>query len=419
MSSVEIARPIHLQRLIDSRHNGLIKVITGIRRCGKSYLLNKLFCDYLHRTGVDEAHIIKVNLEDRRLVALRQPDKLLAYIDSRMADGKMYYILLDEVQRVAEFEDVLNSFLSVENADVYATGSNSQFLSKDLITTFRGRSDAIHLAPLSFAEFATVQGGDASVLLQEYLVYGGMPQAVQMRDVVKRQQYLTELMDSVYLRDIKERYNIDKDAELLELINVVASNIGGLINAKKIERTFQSKKHVTLSDDTIGRYLQMLEDAFLISSAMRYDIKGKNYISTPLKYYFADLGLRNARLNFRQVEFPHLMENCIYNELRLRGFAVDVGQIQTVVRTQDAVQRQTFEVDFVCNQGYKRCYIQSAYALPTEEKTRQEKQSLRMIDDSFQKVIIVGTPTPTYQTEEGIVVLGLQDFLMHPDSLTL
>ncbi|MGI6243164.1 MAG: ATP-binding protein [Prevotella sp.] len=419
MANIEISRDIHLQKLISAKHDGLIKIITGIRRCGKSYLLNNIFCNHLHSEGIDDAHIIKIDLENRRIAELRNPDNLIAYIDSRMTDDKMYYILLDEVQRVDQFEDVLNSYLCVKNADVYATGSNSQFLSKDIITTFRGRSEEIRMAPLNFTEYCSIKQGDPATLLHEYMMYGGMPKAATMTDEAKRKQYLRDLVDNVYLRDIKERYNIDKDAELLELINVIASNIGCLTNAKKIEHTFKSKKNVTITDDTIRKYLQMLEDAFLVNSSIRYDIKGKNYINTPLKYYFSDLGLRNARLNFRQIEYPHLLENCIYNELLLRGLSVDVGQLQIVARHQDKVQRETLEVDFVCNQNYKRYYIQVAYAMPTEEKKQQEMRPLQTIDDSFKKIIIVGTPTPTYQTEDGIVVMSVYDFLAKPDSLSI
>lgn len=419
MSKVEIARDLHLQNLAANMHNGLIKVVTGIRRCGKSYLLNKIFYDYLRSTGVDDAHIVRVDLEDRRLAELRQPDNLIAYIDSRMTDNGMYYILLDEVQRVADFEEVLNSYLSIDNADVYASGSNSQFLSRDLVSTFRGRSVQIRMAPLSFSEFCSVRVGDAYALLHEYMLYGGMPQAVAMQDETQRQQYLKELVDNVYLKDVKERYGIERDAAFVQLVNVIASNIGGLTNAKKIERTFQSRLGVPITDDTIRNYLQMLEDAFLISPAVRYNIKGKKHINTPLKFYFSDLGLRNARLNFRQVEYLHLMENCIYNELCQRGLSVDVGEVRTVTRVQGAARRETLEVDFVCNLGYKRCYIQSAYALPSEEKRVQEIRSLQMIGDSFQKIVIVGTPTPTYQTEEGIVVMSVYDFLSNHDSLSL
>ena len=419
MSKTEIARDLHLQNLAANMYNVLIKFVTGIRRCGKSYLHNKIFYDYLRSKGEDDAHIVRVDLENRRLAELRQPDNLIAYVDSRMTDNGMCYILLDEVQRVADFEEVLNSYLSIDNADVYASSSNSQFLSRDLISTFRGRSVQIRMAPLSFSEFCSVRAGDAYALLHEYMLYGGMPQAVAMQDVTQRQQFLKELVDNVYLKDVKERYGIEKDAAFVQLVNVIASNIGGLTNAKKIERTFQSRLGVPITDDTISNYLQMLEDAFLISPAVRYDIKGKKHINTPLKFYFSDLGLRNARLNFRQVEYPHLMENCIYNELCLRGLSVDVGEVRTVTRVQGAARRETLEVDFVCNLGYKRCYIQSAYALPSEEKRVQEIRSLQMIGDSFQNIVIVGTPTPTYQTEEGIVVMSVYDFLSNHDSLSL
>lgn len=417
---MEIKRDIHLNRIIARKGNGMIKVITGIRRCGKSYLLFNLFYNYLKEQGIDDEHIIKIDLEDRRNAALRDPDALLQYIDSKMADSLPYFILLDEVQLVCNFEDVLNSYLKIPNADVYVTGSNAKFLSKDVITEFRGRGDEIHITPLSFLEFTSIKEGSQESLLNEYLTYGGLPQVATMTDTQQKIEYLNNLFTHTYLRDIKERYEIQKDDDLEELISLIASNIGSLTNPSKLENCFKSVKKSAISKDTIKTYLDLLQDAFLIERSIRYDIKGKKYIDTPSKYYFTDLGLRNARLNFRQTEFTHLLENAIYNELRLRGLSVDVGQISVVKSGENGKkQRSTLEVDFVCNQGYKRYYIQSAYALPTEEKMQQEMNSLQKIKDSFQKYIIVGTPTPTYQTEDGIVIMNIYDFLTNPNSLTI
>ena len=414
MVIMEIQRNIHLNRLISGRHNGMIKVVTGLRRCGKSYLLFNLFAKYLRNEGVDDAHIIKVNLEDRRNLALRDPDNLLAHIDSKLKDDQMHYILLDEVQFVSHFEDVLNSFLHVNNADVYVTGSNAKFLSKDVITEFRGRGDEIRLRPLSFQEFVSVREGmDKADALDEYLTYGGLPQVVLMDSPVEKRKYLKNLFLHTYLRDIQERHKIKNDADLEELVNIIASSIGGLINPRKIMNTFRSVKHSDISQDTIKRYLDHLEYAFLIEKALRYDIKGKRYIDTPAKYYFDDLGLRNARLNFRQTEPTHLLENAVYNELNLRGYSVDVGQVNQFVTGDDGKRaRRTLEVDFVCNEGYRRSYIQVAYRLPDEEKIDQELNSLRNIKDSFQKVVIVGGHYPTYQNEEGIYFMSIYDFLL-------
>lgn len=417
---MEIKRNIHLNRIIARKGNGMIKVITGMRRCGKSYLLFTLFHNYLLEQGVDEQHIIKVDMEDRRNAALRNPDALLNYIDSRMTDSQQYYILLDEVQLVAEFEDVLNSYLKITNADVYVTGSNAKFLSKDVITEFRGRGDEIRITPLSFQEFMSAKEGNREDLLNEYLTYGGLPQVVTMDEIERKVEYLKNLFTHTYIRDIKERYEIKKDDDLEELINLVASNIGSLTNPTKLENCFKSVKQSCLSKDTIKNYIDLMQDAFIIEKSIRFDIKGKKYIDTPSKYYFTDLGLRNARLNFRQTEFTHLLENAIYNELRLRGYSVDVGQIPIFTIGEDGKrQRSTLEVDFVCNLGYKRCYIQSAYALPTEDKMKQEFNSLLRIKDSFKKIVIVGMPTPTYQNEEGILTINIYDFLMNPDSLNI
>ncbi len=410
---MEIKRDIHLKRLIASRHNGLIKVVTGIRRSGKSYLLRTLFKNFLMENGTKMDHIIEIDLENRRNKKYRDPDLLMEYIDSRIVDGDMYYILLDEIQLVDEFEDVLNSYLSIGNADVYVTGSNSRFLSKDVITEFRGRGDEIHIMPLSFAEFSLARTGMESYkMLQEYLTYGGLPYVCNEPDKQKKISYLQGLFERTYLTDIKERYHIRGVEVMDELLNVVASGIGGLTNPSKIENTFRSVKGVTLNQNTVKEYLGMLEDSFLITRCIRYDIKGRRYIDTPQKYYFEDLGLRNARLGFRQVEDTHLMENLIYNELRLRGYLVDVGIVPTRVRDGDGVYRRNqLEVDFVCNRGSERVYVQAAYRLPTEEKREQEMASLLKIDDSFRKIIITEDLIEHHLDENGVEWMNVYDFL--------
>lgn len=395
----------------------MIKVITGMRRCGKSYLLFNLFPNALKVEGVDEQHIIKVNLEDRRNKILRDPDKLLEYIDSKLMDNDMYYVLLDEVQMVREFEDVLNSYLHVKNADVYVTGSNARFLSKDVITEFRGRGYEVRVHPLSFQE---IRGARPEVPIEQlwvdYMTYGGLPQVVTMDSDKERSTYLKGLFKHTYLKDIKERHDIKLDDDLEELIGTLASSIGGLTNPRKLADTFHSIKKSKISQDTIKVYLDYLQDAFIIERALRYNIKGKRYIDTPSKFYFEDLGLRNALLNFRQVEKTHLMENAIYNTLRSRGMDVDVGEVIWNTKDNDGKKiRKTLEVDFVCNQGYKRLYIQSAYSIPDDEKRDQELQSLRRIDDSFQKIVIVGNHGPHYQNEDGILFIDIYDFLMRED----
>jgi len=415
---MEIKRSIYLQKLIDSKHNGMIKVVTGMRRCGKSYLLFTLFFNHLKENGVEDSHIIQVDLEDRRNKALRDPDALLEYIDGKMTDSKMYYILLDEVQHVREFEDVLNSYLKVKNADVYVTGSNSKFLSKDVITEFRGRGDEIKIAPLCFREFMSVYEGSREQALEEYLTYGGLPKLVTITGKEKKIEYLKGLFTKTYLTDIKERYKIKNDSDLEELIDVIASSIGGLMNPTKIENTFATVKHSRISHNTIKNYLDILQDVFLIEKSIRYDIKGRKYIDTPAKYYFSDIGLRNAHINFRQYEITHLMENLIYNELRLRGLAVDVGVVVINTKDENGIsQRKQLEVDFVCNQGSKRCYIQSALRLPTEEKREQELRSLKNIDDSFQKFVITEDPIKKYQDDNGIVFMNIYEFLLDENSL--
>ena len=417
---MEIKRDIHLNRLISRKNNRMIKVVTGVRRCGKSYLLFELFCNHLKEQGVDDRHIIRVDLEDRRNELLRDPDTLLQYIDSRFVDTDMHYILLDEVQLVHEFEDVLNSFLKVKNADVYVTGSNARFLSKDVITEFRGRGDEVRIAPLSFSEFMSVRSGNRDDLLNEYMTYGGLPQVVLTEDENAKAEYLKNVFTHTYLRDIKERYGIRRDGDIEDLMDIIASNLGTLTNPTRIENTFRSVKHSTITKDTIKSYLDMLQDSFLVNKSLRYDIKGRRYIDTPSKYYFEDTGLRNARLGFRQTEFPHLLENVVYNELRLRGFSVDVGQVEITGRTEHGNRKRSLlEVDFVCNKGYRRYYIQTALAMPDAEKANQELNPLRKIEDGFQKFVILGSPTPKYQNSEGITIMNIFDFLLHPDSLSV
>lgn len=410
---MEIRRDIHLKRLIASRHNRLIKVVTGIRRSGKSYLLRVLFKNYLIDNGIKEDHIIELDFENRRNKKYRDPDMLIEYIDSRMVDEDMYYILLDEIQLVSEFEDVLNSYLSIKNADVYVTGSNSRFLSKDVITEFRGRGEEIHITPLSFAEFSSAHPEMESYrALQEYLTYGGLPYVCTEPNEQKKISYLQGLFEKTYLTDIKERYHIRGIDVMDELLNVVASCIGGLTNPSKIENTFRSVKGIKLNQNTVKEYLEMLEDSFLITRCVRYDIKGRKYIDTPQKYYFEDLGLRNARIGFRQVEETHLMENLIYNELRIRGYLVDVGVVPTRVKDLDgAYRRSQLEVDFVCNRGSERVYVQSAYRLPTEEKRKQEMASLLKIDDSFRKIIITEDLIKRHMDENGVEWVNVYDFL--------
>ena len=415
---MNINRDIYLQRLVDSRHNRMIKVITGVRRCGKSYLLFHLFTEWLFAKGVAEDHVITVNLEDRRNKSLRDPDNLLAYIDGRMTDKDMYYILLDEIQMVDEFEDVLNSYLNVDNADVYVTGSNAKFLSKDVITEFRGRGDEIHMLPLSFGEFYSVYEGDYKMALDEYLTYGGLPQILSYKTEKQKADYLKGLFEKTYISDIVGRYHVKNEAELGELVNIVASAVGSLTNPTKIVNTFATVKNVKITNDTVKKWLVYLCHSFLVSRAMRYDVKGRRYIDTPSKYYFSDLGLRNARLNFRQNEKTHLMENMIYNELLYRGFNVDVGVVVTELTSSEGKrQKVQLEIDFVCNQGSRRYYIQSAYKMDSDEKRRQECLSLLKVDDSFKKIVIVADDQLVHHDDHGITTICLRDFLTQPSAL--
>lgn len=387
-----------------------------MRRCGKSYLLFTLFKNYLIKQGVKEDHIIGVNLENRLNKSLRDPDALLQYIDSRLSSDGQYYVMLDEVQMVSEFEDVLNSFLSISNVDVFVTGSNAKFLSKDVITEFRGRGDEIHVRPLTFREVADFRDDYSQDMIREYMLYGGLPQVVLENDDNKKMSYLEQQMEHTYLRDIKERYEVRQDSDLSELVDIMASCVGGLTNPPKIADTFKSVKHSSISVDTIRLYLEYMEDAFVLERVTRYDIKGRKYIDSPFKYYFEDLGLRNARLGFRQAEPTHMMENMLYNELRAIGMKVDVGQVFTEVKIEDGSrQRKTLEIDFVCNRGYERVYIQSAYAMETEEKRDQELTSLRKLRDGFRRIVIVNGLQPTYMNEEGVYIINLMDFLRDPE----
>lgn len=413
---MNIERPIYLQRLINRRHNGMIKIITGLRRSGKSYLLFTLFCQYLKEQGIDDSQIIKLDLENIYNERYRKPLPLLEYIGQRVTDTREYFILIDEIQLLDRFEEVLNTLLKNPQLDVYVTGSNARFLSKDVVTTFRGRGDELRIHPLSFSEYMSVKP-DAPFLethLNEYVLLGGLPQTVTMPTEQQKKSYLQQLFSNTYLIDIKERYSIRNDDDLEELIDVMASSIGSLTNPQKIANTFRSEKRSTITRDTVKTYLDYMQDAFLIERAVRYDIKGRKYIDTPAKYYFEDLGLRNVRLNFRQTEHTHLMENLIYNELRMRGYSVDVGQvIQNTKNEKGISERKQLEVDFVCNRGQDRIYIQSAYALPSEEKTEQELRSLKQIKDSFQKVVIVGGMQPTFRNDDGILILNIFDFLLN------
>lgn len=415
-----IIRDIYLNRLIASKHNGLIKIITGLRRCGKSYLLFKLFKEHLRNVGVDDNHIIQVDLEDRRNKNLRNPDVLLAHIDSKMKDNDMYYILLDEVQCVKDFEDVLNSYLKIENADIYVTGSNSKFLSTDIITEFRGRGTQICVHPLSFAEIMSVDQRHPIDVWNDYYTYGGLPLVLSLSTDEAKESYLKDLYAKVYLTDIKDRYSIRCDSELQELLQIIASTIGSPTNPSKLENTFKSVKNVTLSSKTINTYLSYLEDAFLIEKSIRYDIKGKKYINTLAKHYFTDMGIRNAILGFRQMEENHIMENVIYNELRIRGYSVDVGMVETRPLNSEGKRiRKQYEVDFVANRGSQRYYIQSAFIMPTDSKERQESNSLLNIDDAFKKIIIVKDYIKPKRNQLGIITIGLIDFLLKPELMEM
>ncbi len=429
---MEIRRDFYLDKLIKRKNNGLIKVITGIRRCGKSYLLNTIFYHYLLENGVDKSHIIRfafdsaddlyligeslINIEKEKRGA--DPEKFMAYIRSKITDENMYYLLLDEVQMLDCFESVLNGYLRKENMDVYVTGSNAKFLSKDIITEFAGRGDEIHMYPLSFSEFMSVYPGDKYEGLSEYMLYGGIPLVVLREDADDKAAVLENLFTEIYIKDIYRRNRVKNQGELEDLLNILSSAIGSLSNPEKLKNTFKTVKKSKITAGTIKKYLDYFEDSFLIESAQRYDIKGKSYIETPKKYYFSDLGLRNARINFRQFEQTHSMENVIYNELRMRGYRVDVGVVMTAERDKTGkVIRKQLEVDFVCNSGSSRYYIQSAYSLPDEAKRMQEIRPFQKIDDSFRKIIITRDIVPAHYDENGILTLNIYDFLLDPASM--
>lgn len=415
-----IERKKYLDELVSLQNNGMIKIITGMRRCGKSYLLFEIFASYLENKGVASDHIIKVDLEDYKNRAMRNPDNLYSLVESRIKDDGMYYILLDEVQMLDNFEDVLNGFLKMRNVDVYVTGSNAKFLSKDIITEFRGRGFEVKMYPLSFSEYMSAYSGTVQAGFNEYMLYGGLPQILSYTTEEQKVRFLKTLFDETYIKDIKERYDIRKDDDLEELINIMASGIGALTNPNKLANTFRSEKKSAISYDTVKDYIDYLCDSFLVEKSTRYDIKGKRYVNSPYKYYFMDLGLRNARINFRQSEKSHLMENMIYNELKIQGFNVDVGVVPIVTKDENGKQqRSSLEVDFVCNLGSKRYYIQSAYRMESDEKMRQERASLLRVDDSFKKIIVIGEESPVIRDESGITTLGIYDFLLKDNSLEL
>lgn len=415
---MEIKRDRYLQQLIESRRNGFVKVVTGIRRCGKSYLLNVLFYNYLIESGVAEDHIIRVDLEDRMNKDLRDPDLMLHYVHDRIKDKDLYYIIIDEVQMMGEFVDVLNSFRHIENLDTYVTGSNSHFLSSDIPTEFRGRGETIHVNPLSFSEFYSTKGGDKQDAWREYYTYGGLPLIQSFDTEQKKISYLKNLFETVYLADIVERHKIKNDDELRELVLIMASSIGTPCNPTKLSNTFKSVKKVNVGSQTISNYLNYLSESYLLKRAIRYDIKGKKYINTLSKYYFSDIGLRNAILDMRQQEETHIMENVIYNELINRGYSVDVGMVEIRKPDKDGKWTRTqLEVDFIANLGSKKYYVQSALSIPDREKEIQESRSLTSIGDSFKKIIVVKDHIMPRRNEEGILTIGLFDFLLNADSL--
>ena len=417
---MEIRRDTYLNELISKRHNGLIKVITGVRRCGKSYLLFDLFREYLRKSQIPDDHIIEMAFDAYENKKYLDPEKFFPCLAERINDQDQYYVLLDEVQLLGDFESILNSLVRRKNVDVYVTGSNAKFLSKDIITEFRGRGDEVHMYPLTFAEFMSVYEGEKADGWRDYVLYGGIPLVLTFTTPDQKGDFLKSLFEETYISDIIGRNNVRNKAELEELLNILSSSIGSLTNPSKLSATFKSVKHTTISKVTIKRYIDYLEDAFLIDSAIRYDIKGKKYIDTPSKYYFTDLGLRNARLNYRQVEETHAMENIIFNELKVRGYNVDVGVV-VMNETDPAGKkiRKQLEIDFVCNKGSKRYYIQSAFAMQDEKKMQQEQRSLVNTGDGFKKIIITKDAIAPLYNEEGVLVMSVFDFLLNPDSMDL
>ncbi|MDD2434027.1 MAG: ATP-binding protein [Bacilli bacterium] len=417
---MEIKRDVYLQKLVRKQGNGLVKIITGIRRSGKSYLLFTLFHNYLINNGISSNHIIEVALDDRTNLTLRNPDNMLQFIKERIKDEQRYYIILDEVQLLAEFEDVLNSLLHINNADVYVTGSNSKFLSSDIITEFRGRGDEIRVYPLSFAEFVSAYSGSKDEAWDDYCNYGGLPLILKEETIEDKTNYLLSQLKKVYISDIMERNRIQNPIEFDELLDILASSIGSFTSPKKLSNTFQSVKNKKISDKTIRQYLEYMQNAFLISKARRFDVKGKKYINVPVKYYFEDVGLRNALLAFSQTEENHIMENIIYNELRIRGYQVAVGIVDVYGKDENGITtKQQLEVDFVATQGSKKYYIQSAYALPSSSKIIQEQRPFLKINDSFKKIIIVRDNIQVRRNEQGIATIGVINFLLNENSLDL
>lgn len=415
---MEIKRDKYLEDLKDRMHNGMIKVVTGIRRCGKSYLIFTIFKEYLINEGVKEEHIIEMEFDKKENAKYRNPDALLDYVKESIKDPEDYYVLLDEVQMLGDFEEVLNSLLHIKNLDIYVTGSNSKFLSSDVLTEFRGRGDEVHVYPLTLQEVMQNYKGDIYHGWTEYVTYGGLPLVWGMRTDQQKIKYLTDLFEKTYISDIIDHNGIEKTEELEALLNVLASAVGSLTNPTKIEATFKSVLKSRISRNTIVQYIGYLKDAFIINEANRYDVKGRKYIGTPLKYYYEDLGLRNARLGFRQVEETHLMENAVYNELLSRGYAVDVGVVEKRKRNQEGKQeKRKLEIDFVANMGSQRYYIQSAFQIPDQEKERQEKESLNSVEDSFKKIVLVRDVVKTSRDEKGIVTMSIYDFLMDKNSL--
>lgn len=417
---MEIKREEYLNQLVLRMHNGMVKVVTGVRRCGKSYLLFNIFGQYLRQQKVRNSHIIEIALDGIENKKLRNADALYNHIQKRLKDDKMYYILLDEIQYVDGFVDVLNGLLRRPNVDIYVTGSNSHLLSSDILTEFRGRGDEVRVRPLSFAEFFAAQQDQSSRarIWDDYLTFGGLPRILALPTPEQKIKYLENLFAETYLSDIIERHNIKNSGDLDDLVNILASAVGSLTNPSKLERAFLSLKHKAISDKTIKNYISYLEDAFLVEASQRYDVKGKTYMETPLKYYFVDTGLRNARLNYRQNEANHLMENVIYNELRMRGYAVDVGVVDIYENGSDGkrTKKQT-EIDFVATLGGEKCYIQSAFVMDTPEKATQERRPLENVDDSFKKIIIVKDDINPRRDENGILMVGVMDFLLDRESV--
>lgn len=417
---MRVERPLYLNRLIDRMHNGMVKIITGIRRCGKSFLLFELFKDHLKSQGIDDSHIIRIPLDSEDFEELLDRKKLGAYVRECIADNLQYYLFIDEIQMVDGFEKVLNGFLKIGNLDIYVTGSNSKFLSTDILTEFRGRGDEVRVYPLSFSEFFSVFGGSPAEAWKEYSLYGGLPQILLQKRDEQKSTFLKNVFKKVYIDDIVNRNHLKGDEAIEALSNVIASAVGSLTSPSKLSKTFESKGLKGVTDKTVSAYIDFMEDSFLVSKAVRFDVKGRKYIGSPYKFYYCDAGLRNARLDFRQYEQTHLMENIIYNELLVRGYSVDVGVVQ-YTRKNDAgkVARVTTEVDFVANLGSKRYYIQSAFAIPDEEKMNQEQDSLLHIPDSFKKIIVTQNDAPVWRNDKGVLVMSIFDFLLRDDCLEL